>query len=142
MRAGRHIPLRRGTGDWDAIHAVAAVIRSGAVAGMSPEGRVTDGVEELPGQKGGARIALDAGCPVIPSGLWGSNWRWPKNGLHSRPPLRPPVVLVFGPAIEPVGEPRNPRDVKALTERIMDEIRALRALARVRAEAFRDGSPP
>ena len=47
--------------------------RRGDVAGMSPEGRVTDGVEELAGQKGAARIALDAGRPVIPSGIWGSN---------------------------------------------------------------------
>ncbi len=140
MRAGRHIPLRRGTGDWEAIHAVAAVIRSGAVAGMSPEGRVTDGVEELAGQKGAARIALDAECPVIPSGLWGSNWRWPKDGLHYRRPLRPPVVMVFGPAIRPAGDPRDPRDVRALTEEIMDEIRSLRALARARAESFLVGS--
>ena len=136
MRTTRQIPLRRGTGDWDAIHAVAEVVRSGALAGMSPEGRVTDGVEELAGQKGAARIALDAGRPVIPSGIWGSNSRWPKDGLVYDPPHRPPVVLVFGPAIVPVGEPRNPRDVRALTERIMDEIRSLRTLARSRAESF------
>jgi 1-acyl-sn-glycerol-3-phosphate acyltransferase len=136
MRATRQIPLRRGTGDWDAIHAVADVVRSGAVAGMSPEGRVTDGMEELAGQKGAARIGLDAGCPVIPSGIWGSNWRWPKDGLTYAPPFRPPVVVVFGPPIEPQGEPRNPRDVRALTERIMDDVRSLRAIARARAESF------
>lgn len=139
LRTAKHIPLRRGTGDWDAIHAVAAVVRSGALAGMSPEGRVTDGVEELAGQKGAARIALDAGRPVIPSGIWGSNSRWPKDGLTYGPPLRPPVVLVFGPPITPEGEPRNPRDVRALTERIMDDIRSLRAIARARAEAFGPG---
>jgi 1-acyl-sn-glycerol-3-phosphate acyltransferase len=136
LRATKQIPLRRGTGDWDAIHAVAAVVRGGALAGMSPEGRVTDGVEELAGQKGAARIALDAGRPVIPSGIWGSNWRWPQDGLVYDGPLRPPVVLVFGPAIVPEGEPRNPRDVRALTERIMDEVRSLRAIARARAESF------
>ena len=136
LRKARHIPLRRGTGDWDAIHAVADVVRSGSLAGMSPEGRVTDGVEELAGQKGAARIALDAQRPVIPSGIWGSNWRWPKDGLMYRAPFRPPVVLVFGPPIVPEGEPRNPRDVRALTERIMEDIRGLRSLARARAESF------
>jgi 1-acyl-sn-glycerol-3-phosphate acyltransferase len=136
LRTTRQIPLRRGTGDWDAIHAVAAVVRSGAVAGMSPEGRVTDGVEELPGQKGAARIALDAGCPVIPSGIWGSNYRWPKDGLRRGLPLRPPVVLVFGPPIRAEGDPRNPRDVRALTERIMADIRSLRSVARARAESL------
>ena len=103
---------------------------------MAPEGRVTDGVEELAGQKGAARIALDAGRPVIPSGIWGSNWRWPKDGLHSGPPVRPPVVVVFGTPIEPEGEPRNPRDVRALTERIMADVRVLREVARARAESF------
>lgn len=136
LRTTGQIPLRRGTGDWDAIHAVAEVVRRGALAGMSPEGRVTDGVEDLPGQKGAARIALDAGRPVIPSGIWGSNERWPKDGLRLAPPMRPPVVVVFGPAIAPVGEARNPRDVRALTERIMDGIRTLRAVARARAESF------
>lgn len=136
MRTTRQIPLRRGTGDWDAIHTVAGVVRGGAVAGMSPEGRVTDGVEELAGQKGAARIALDAGRPVIPSGIWGSNLRWPKDGLRMARPWRPPVAVVFGPAIEPEGEPRNPRDVRALTERIMDEIRTLRGIAQARSEAF------
>jgi 1-acyl-sn-glycerol-3-phosphate acyltransferase len=137
LRTTKQIPLRRGTGDWDAIHAVAEVVRGGALAGMSPEGRVTDGVEELAGQKGAARIALDAGRPVVPSGIWGSNWRWPKDGLRLSPPARPPVVVVFGPEIVPEGEPRNPRDVRALTERIMDEVRTLRGVARARAESFR-----
>jgi 1-acyl-sn-glycerol-3-phosphate acyltransferase len=136
LRNMKHIPLRRGTGDWEAIHAVSGVIRSGALAGMSPEGRVTDGVEELAGQKGAARIALDARRPVIPSGIWGSNWRWPMDGLTYSPPLRPPVVLVFGPPITPEGDPRNPRDVRALTERIMADIRDLRGVARARAESF------
>jgi 1-acyl-sn-glycerol-3-phosphate acyltransferase len=142
LRATRQIPLRRGTGDWDAIHSVAAVVRSGALAGMSPEGRVTDGMEELPGQKGAARIALDAGSPVIPSGIWGSNYRWPKEGLRRAMPLRPPVVLTFGPPIPAEGDPRNPRDVRALTERIMADIRGLKGAARARAEALLPGPPP
>jgi hypothetical protein len=73
---------------------------------------------------------------VIPSGIWGSNLRWPKDGLRYDAPLRPPVVVVFGPAIHPEGDPRNPRDVRDLTERIMAEIRTLRAVARTRAELF------
>jgi 1-acyl-sn-glycerol-3-phosphate acyltransferase len=142
IRKTRQIPLRRGTGDWDAIHAVAAVVRSGALAGMSPEGRVTDGVEELAGQKGAARIALAADRPVIPSGIWGSNYRWPQEGLRHAGPLRPPVVLVFGRPIHAAGDPRDPRDVRALTERIMADVRRLRGIARARAEGLLPGPPP
>jgi hypothetical protein len=46
------------------------------------------------------------------------------------------VVVVFGTPITPEGEPRNPRDVRALTERIMDDVRTLRTVARARSESF------
>jgi 1-acyl-sn-glycerol-3-phosphate acyltransferase len=132
LRTSRQIPLRRGTGDWDAIRAVAEAVSSGSLVGMSPEGRVTDGVEELPGQKGAGRIALSAHCPIIPSGIWGTNRRWPKDGPTYGAPLRPPVALVFGAPIVPEGDPRNPRDVRALTERLMEDVRGLAAAARSR----------
>ena len=54
-----------GTGE--AIEEVAAIVRGGALAGISAEGTVGDGRELLPIQKGAARIALAAGAPIIPA---------------------------------------------------------------------------
>jgi len=118
LRVTRQIPLRRGLGDWSAIEAVAGVLRAGALAGMSPEGTVGEGAELLPLQRGAARIALAAGTPVVPVGLWGTQARWPKAGLHWRSPMRPTVGVAFVAPIPAEGNARSRADSLALTERI------------------------
>jgi 1-acyl-sn-glycerol-3-phosphate acyltransferase len=134
LRRTGQIPLRRGLGDWDAIGKIADVLRAGALAGMSPEGTVGDGSELQPGQRGAARIALLAGVPVIPVGVWGTQHRWGKAGLR-RGLDRPPLAVVAGPPIPPAGEARSRPDTIEFTARIMDGIRENAVRARVRAEA-------
>jgi 1-acyl-sn-glycerol-3-phosphate acyltransferase len=121
LRRTGQIPLRRGLGDWEAIGKIADVLRSGALAGMSPEGTVGDGSALQPGQRGAARIALLAGVPVIPVGVWGMQHRWGKAGLTWKLE-RPDVAVVVGLPIPPQGEARKRPDVFAFTERIMDGI--------------------
>jgi 1-acyl-sn-glycerol-3-phosphate acyltransferase len=130
LRRLRHIPLRRGAGDWAAIDAVSRVVGSGALAGMSPEGRVGDGDRLLPGQKGAARIALTSHAPVVPIGIWGTHDRWPKAGLRLVRPARPVVAVVFGAPINPQGDARSRPDVRLLTDRIMGELDTVVSRAR------------
>ncbi len=130
LRRTRQIPLRRGLGDWRAIEAVADAIRSGSLAGLSPEGTVGDGSALQPGQKGAARIALLTGAPVIPVGIWGIQRRWPKAGLTFAPPLRPTVGVAFGPALQSVGDARSRTDVRATTDRLMEALEVQVGLAR------------
>jgi 1-acyl-sn-glycerol-3-phosphate acyltransferase len=134
LRRTRQIPLRRGLGDWDAIGKVADVLRAGALAGMSPEGTVGDGSALQPGQRGAARIALLAGVPVVPMGVWGMQRRWGKAGLRWSLE-RPGAAVVVGPPIQPEGSARSRPDVIAFTERIMDGIRESAGRARALAEA-------
>jgi 1-acyl-sn-glycerol-3-phosphate acyltransferase len=131
LRATRQVPLRRGLGDWAAIEQVAAVLRAGYLAGMSPEGTVGEGSALQPGQRGAARIALAAGAPVVPVAVWGTQRRWPRSGLHRRPPLRPTVAVVAGPAIPAEGDPRSRPVVFALLERVMEGLEEAVARARV-----------
>jgi 1-acyl-sn-glycerol-3-phosphate acyltransferase len=133
LRTTRQIPLRRGFGDWDAIEAVADVLREGSLAGMAPEGRIGETGELQPGQRGAARIALAAGASVIPVGVWGTQRRWPQSGLRLGPPVRPTVGVAFGSPIPPQGEARRRPDTVAHTERIMAGIAG--ALDRARALA-------
>jgi len=133
LRRTRQIPLRRGLGDWEALEAVAAAIRAGALAGLSPEGTVGDGTALQPGQRGAARIALLTGAPVIPVGIWGIQQRWPRAGLRLEPPLRPTVAVAFGPPVVPEGDARSRSDVLALTARIMSSLGDQVELARSRA---------
>ena len=88
------------------------------MAGIAPEGTVGTGEELSPIQKGPARIALLASCPVIPVGLWGPQRRWPKAGLKFGAPVRPPLGVAFGPPIHPEGDPKSRPDVQALTDRL------------------------
>jgi 1-acyl-sn-glycerol-3-phosphate acyltransferase len=132
LRTFKQIPIRRGMGDSGALDEAIATVRSGAVAGIFPEGTVNpDPVGAmLRGRTGAARIALATRAPVIPVGIWGTQMRWPRTGLRFRRPLRPTVVLAFGPPVEPLGDPSSPDEVQAFTALIMTRIAEQTAAAR------------
>ena len=134
MRMIGQIPVKRGTADRGALEELGAVVRNGSLAGIFPQGRRMEPEEQVRGNKGVARIALAAGVPVIPAGLWGTHHKWPR---HHRPvlfPIRPRVEIVFGPPVPPAGQLGSRADVRALTDRVMDEISTLAVEARKRAE--------
>ena len=123
LRGLRQIPIRRGAGAWDPLEEMAGLIRDGWLGGIAPEGTVGTGEELSPIQKGPARIALLAGCPVIPVGIWGAQRRYPKDGIHFGAPVRPPLGVAFGPPIHPEGDPKHRPDVQALTDRLGEALR-------------------
>jgi len=130
LRGLGQIPIRRGAGIWDPLEEMAAVIREGWLGGIAPEGTVGTGEDLLPIQKGPARIALLAGCPVIPVGLWGPQRRYPKAGLHFKSPARPPLGVAFGSPIQAEGDPKHRPDVQALTDRLGEALREQVEVAR------------
>jgi 1-acyl-sn-glycerol-3-phosphate acyltransferase len=132
LRSLDQIPVRRGAADWGALDELGAVIREGSLAGIFPEGRMGDGPGLLPGKKGAARIALVAGVPVVPIGIWGTQERWPRRGFRWKRPFRPTVTVVFGRSFEVSGDPRSRDDVRITTDRIMVEIAGLVDEARLR----------
>jgi 1-acyl-sn-glycerol-3-phosphate acyltransferase len=87
---------------------------------------------------GVARIALAAGAPVIPVGIWGTQVRWPRTGLTFRRPFRPSVALAFGPPIQPKGDRSSLDDIQAFTARVMAAIAEQAAEARALAERRSD----
>jgi 1-acyl-sn-glycerol-3-phosphate acyltransferase len=133
LRKIRQIPIVRGGRDLAALQDAARIVRSGALAGIYPEGRVGPG-PLMRGRSGAARLALASGGPLIPVGIWGTNARWSKRGLSLRPPWRPVVALCIGLPIPAEGDPESTEDVQALTDRLMAEIgrqvMAARAIAR------------
>jgi len=137
LRRIRQIPIRRGASDRRALDQAANVIRRGAFAGIFPEGTLSPDGNPLPGKRGAARIALASGAPIVPCGIWGTRARWPLGGIRWGRPLRPRVVVSFGPLVEPAGDLENPEDVQALTDRIMAAIAEQVAIARAEVEAQR-----
>lgn len=124
LRLYRMIPLRRGEGDADALDEAVRTVRSGALAGIFPEGLVNPAPDAglQRGRTGVARIALASGAPVIPVGIWGTHRRYPQAGIHIRRPWRPIVVLAFGTPLQPEGDPASVQDVQAYTTALMSRI--------------------
>jgi 1-acyl-sn-glycerol-3-phosphate acyltransferase len=137
LRLYRQIPIRRGARDQGALDVAIETIRGGAVAGIFPEGTVNPEPEAglLRGRKGAARIALATDAPVVPVGIWGTQARWPKPGLHLRRPWRPVVAISYGEPIPPKGDAGSAADVQAFTDVITDAIASQAERARKLAEA-------
>lgn len=124
LRLYRQIPLRRGEGDSGALDEAVRTIRAGAVTGIFPEGKVNPVPEGAlqRGRSGVGRIALATEAPVVPVGIWGTQRRWPHQGLHFRRPWRPVVVLAFGEPIAAEGDPASITDVQGFTKLVMERI--------------------
>ena len=80
-----------------------------------------------------ARLALTAGAPVVPMGVWGMERRWPRGGIKLGPPVRPIAAVAVGEPISAAGDAIREEDVRAMTDRAMAAIEALVDRARAMA---------
>ncbi|MEX2421124.1 MAG: lysophospholipid acyltransferase family protein [Actinomycetota bacterium] len=137
LRLYRQIPLERGRADTGALDEAVGTIRAGALAGIFPEGTVNPDPESglQRGRSGVGRIALRSAAPVIPVGIWGTQARWPKTGLHLGRPWRPMVAIAYGEPIEPQGDADSVDDVQVFTDLVMTGIAKQVAEARALATA-------
>jgi 1-acyl-sn-glycerol-3-phosphate acyltransferase len=113
--AGGAFPVRRGERDVEAIEKAVELCREGEVVVMFPEGtRRTKGLRkkwEARPHTGAARIAREAGVPLIPAAVKGT------DRLARLAPLR----VAYGPPVEQGDDPQE------TTRRLMDEIERLHA---------------
>ena len=126
LRGAHQIPVMRGSSDAaGALGAAVDALDRGECIAVFPEGTISLDLEPMRGKSGTARLAQEAGVPVVPVGLWGTHrmmmkgrkpsWKW---GVAQ--------VAVVGEPIR-VGADEH---VKAATERVMDAISACVARAR------------
>ena len=123
LRAGGAFPVRRGERDVEAIRTAVELCRSGEVVVMFPEGtRREKGLRktrEARPHTGAARIALEAGCPLVPAAIGGT------DRIRRLGPLR----VAYGPpvALDDLAA-QDPRDAaQEATDRLMAEIHRLEA---------------
>jgi 1-acyl-sn-glycerol-3-phosphate acyltransferase len=117
MRAMKHIPVDRSQGDGAYKHALRA-LRNGEIVGVFPEATISQSFTLKNFKSGAARLAQEAGVPLLPMALWGTQRLWTKG--HKRD---------FGrnhfPINIQVGEPMLPRAgelTPALTERLRERM--------------------
>src|SRR3954470_19061474 len=76
MRGMHHIPVDRAAGAAAYRHAVDALV-SGELVGVFPESTISRSYVPRPLKSGAARMALEAGVPLIPVVTWGGHGVWP-----------------------------------------------------------------
>ncbi len=118
IRAGGAFPVRRGMGDEQAVATAVSLCREGHVVVMFPEGtRREKGIRkkhEARWRTGAARVAREAGVPLVPAGIAGT------DRLSRLGPLR----VAYGRPIELDDLVNLPDDQAAATatERLRDAV--------------------
>jgi 1-acyl-sn-glycerol-3-phosphate acyltransferase len=88
-------PVNRGEKDQWAMRHALKILRQGQVLGMFPEGTRSQGSGLKVAKTGTAKLALEAGCPILPMMVIGSGRFFKQFPLRARvditllPPLRP-----------------------------------------------------
>lgn len=100
MRALRHIPVDRDSGAASYSSAVDN-LKAGELVGVYPEATISRSFEIKEFKSGAARMAVDAGVPIIPHIVWGAQRIWTKG--HPKKIYRPkvPIQVIVGEPIQP-----------------------------------------
>ncbi|MFA9446641.1 lysophospholipid acyltransferase family protein [Egicoccus sp. AB-alg6-2] len=120
MRAMGHISVDRAGNTRVALREIATALEQGELVGMFPEGTVSRSFMPLAGRPGAVKMAMDAGVPLVPAAVWGTQRIFTKGRKPT--PARGTVVDVrFGPPIDYTAE-SDPLEVH---ERLMTAIRTM-----------------
>ncbi len=108
------------------------LLQQGHSIGIYPEGRVNrDPQRLLRGNAGAARLALQAGVPIVPAGI-----RFPTVAADDRIRDFSPMTIEFGPPLPPAPDDGRRRPSLAAVQAHHDELMA--ALARLSGKARAD----
>ena len=117
MTGMKHIPVDREAGAQSYAVALAA-LRSGEIVGVFPEATISRSFELKEFKSGGARLAQEAGVPVLPTTIWGSQRVWTKGhprriGRHGIP-----IHITVGEPM-PIGPAEDPEAATARVKGVM-----------------------
>lgn len=127
---GGCIPIDRDRRNPEALARAVDALREGKIVGIFPES--TRYVGKLgPAKTGAARLALEAGVPVVPVGVLSDRFWGPGKKL---PDLREKIFMNVGKPIHLSGDAKNPDDARRCTDEVMAEIGRLLDEARVARE--------
>ncbi|MEU9481526.1 lysophospholipid acyltransferase family protein [Streptomyces sp. NPDC048191] len=117
MRGMKHIPVDRKRGEAAYEHALDS-LRSGEVIGVFPEATISQSFTLKSFKSGAARLAQDAGVPLVPMAVWGTQRLWTKGQPRNFKRNHLPVTIRVGEAVE------APRDqyAGAITRRLREAV--------------------
>lgn len=100
MRGMHHISVDRSAGQASYQEAVTA-LRAGEVVGVFPEATISRSFTVKPIKSGAVRMAAEAGVPVIPMTVWGSQRLWTKGRPKNLTQRHVPVLIRAGEPFQP-----------------------------------------
>lgn len=119
MRKAEHIPVHRGAGT-NALRSAVKALQAGELVLVLPEQTISPSFELLPFKTGAARMAAEAGVPLVPAVSWGSH-RFHTTGRRPRWSWRLPVTIAYGLPLHPTPDD----DPFEVTEELRRRVRAL-----------------
>ncbi len=126
MRGMKHIPVDRKGAANDSYQQAVKALQSGEIVGVFPEATISQSFELKDFKTGAVRMAMEAGVPLLPCVVWGSQRVFTKGrpkDLTRGTPIRIVVGEPFTPA--PDADPvAVTADLKARMQVLLDEARA------------------
>jgi len=122
MRAMRHIPVDRKAGA-AAFESAVRALKDGELVGVFPEATISSSFTVKDLKAGAARMAVDAGVPVIPAAVWGGHRIATKNHKVVLRRGVPVTVILGEPLVAEPGEKTQSllRRTKVAMELLLDE---------------------
>jgi len=133
MRSLHHIEVDRGEGI-ASFHTAVDYLRNGEAVGIFPEATISRSMELKEFKSGAVRIAAEAGVPLVPVILWGTQRMMTKG--HPRDFSRGKTIAIR------VGEPMHPTGANPVAETAELRSRMSSMLAEVVAEYPAAEQPP
>jgi 1-acyl-sn-glycerol-3-phosphate acyltransferase len=124
MRGMKHIPVDREAGS-GAFSAAVDALKAGELVGVFPEATISQSFELKEFKNGAVRMATDAGVPVIPVVLWGSQRIWTKGHPKALKRNKVPVRIIVGEPylVTETDMTLATKDLKARMQVMLDEAR-------------------
>ncbi len=104
LRGMRHIPVDRSLGAGSYATAVEA-LAGGELVGVFPEATISRSFELKAFKSGAARMAAEAGVPLLPVVIWGSQRVWTKGVPKRLGRTRTPITVSVGEPVETGPDP-------------------------------------
>ncbi|MBU7600202.1 1-acyl-sn-glycerol-3-phosphate acyltransferase [Streptomyces sp. P38-E01] len=120
MRAMKHIPVDRSAGQDSYRHAVRS-LKAGEIVGVFPEATISPSFTLKQFKSGAVRMAQEAGVPVLPLALWGTQRLWTKGRKRDFGRNHFPITIRVGEQI-PAPADESPA---ALTDLMRDRMQEL-----------------
>ncbi|CAH0124034.1 1-acyl-sn-glycerol-3-phosphate acyltransferase [Rhodococcus fascians] len=122
MRALKHIPVDRGAGA-QSYKAAVDSLRKGELVGVYPEATISRSFEIKEFKSGAARMAIEAGVPIIPTVIWGAQRVWTKGYPKRLGRTNTPISIAVGEPIAPVGPPNELTDkLRSVMQKMLLEL--------------------